>query len=61
MARLHLLEETMPFPVRLLHHYQLHARGSAQGSGDGGEYRNHEVQDFLPKFFFVHGVFSYEF
>ena len=41
-----------------------HARGSAQGGGDGGEYRNHEVQDFLPKFFFVHGrflVMSYEF
>ena len=37
------------------------ARGSADGGGDGGEYGDDEVQDFLPKFFLVHGrFFSYE-
>ena len=31
------------------------ARGGAQGGGYRREYRDGEVDDFLPKFFLVHG------
>ena len=35
-----------------------HARGSAQSGGDGGEYSNHDLQNFLPKSLLVfHGTF----
>ena len=38
---------------------QSHARGHAEGGGDGGKHRDGEMQNLLPKFFLVHGFFSF--
>ena len=43
----------------LVHHAD--ARGGSQRGGYRRKYRNGEVDDFLPKFFFVHSFWSYEF
>jgi hypothetical protein len=45
-----------PLFFPLFHHPD--ARGSAQGGGYRREYRNGEVDDFLPKFFLVHGSWN---
>ena len=43
----------------LVHHAD--ARGGSQRGGYRRKYRDDEVDDFLPKFFFVHSFWSYEF
>ena len=39
-----------------VHHVD--ARGGAQGGGYRRKYRDGEVDDFLPKFFLVHGSWN---
>ena len=44
-------------PPFLVHHSD--ARGDSKGGGNGGEYGDEDVQDFAPKLFVFHSLFSF--
>ena len=41
----------------LVHHSD--ARGDSKGGGNGGQYGDEDVQDFAPKLFVFHSLFSF--
>ena len=46
-----------PTDQPLVHHSD--ARGDSKGGGNGGQYGDEDVQDFAPKLFVFHGLFSF--